>query len=126
MPVLPIVSAFVLALIGAVAVGLRPGYSFEALLIGATLTAAMVGVAASVLQFVPQRTFLLFAIITGCALGLMVDPTLHAARGLGFGDVRQATSLICPVAAVAALIVSRSAGLALPTLRRRRTANPRS
>jgi hypothetical protein len=81
----------------------------------------MAGLAASVVQFLPPRHFFLFAVIAGCGLGLLVEPALDAARGLGFGDVRQSTSLIWPVAAVTALLLSRSAGLAIPRLRRRRT-----
>lgn len=123
---LPIVAAFVIALLGAVAVGLRPGYPFDTLLIGATMAAAMTGLAASVLQFLPQRYFLPTAVIAGCVLGLLIAPMLNWAQVFGFGDVRNAAAVVWPVAVVAALLLSRASGLDFPTMRRRRPAANRS
>ena len=120
MPLIPIASAFVIAIIGALAVGFRPGYPFGALLLGATTIAAMTGLAASVIQFVPQRYYLLAAIVAGTAVGLLVGPLLAMAEVIGFGDVRGASALVWPVAAVASLILSRASGMQLPSLRRRR------
>jgi hypothetical protein len=122
---MPLVSAFVIALIGAVAVGLRPGYPFVTLLIGATIVSAMTGLAASVLQFLPQRLFLPTAVVAGSVLGLLVVPMLGWAEVFGFGDVRAAAALVWPVAAVAGLLLSRASGLDFPTTRRRRP-NPHS
>jgi hypothetical protein len=116
---MPIVSAFVIALLGAVAVGLRPGYPFDMLIIGAAIVAAMTGIAASVLQFLPQRHFLPAAIAAGVILGLLVAPMLNWAQVLGFGDVRGTASIVWPVAAVAGLLLSRASGLDFPTMRRR-------
>lgn len=118
---MPIVSAFAIALIGAVAVGLRPGYPFSSLLIGAAIVAAMTGLAASVLQFLPQRHFMPTAIIAGVILGLMVGPMMNWAQVLGFGDVRSPASVVWPVAVVTGLLWSRASGLDFPTMRRRRS-----
>jgi hypothetical protein len=126
MGVLPIVAAFVIALLGAMAVGLRPGYPFDVLLIGATMAAAMTGLAASVLQFLPQRYFLPTAVLAGCVLGLLVAPMLNWAQVLGFGDVRGAAAVVWPVAVVTALLLSRASGLDFPTMRRRRPTINRS
>jgi hypothetical protein len=116
---LPIVAAFVIALIGALAVGLRPGYAFDTLLIGATIAAAMTGLSASVLQFLPQRLFMPVAVVAGAVLGLLVAPMLTWAQVLGFGEVRGAASLVWPAAVVSALLLSRASGLDFPTMRRR-------
>lgn len=118
MPLMPMGSAFVIALLGAVAVGLRPGYTFGTLLLGATIAAAMAGLAASAAQFLPGRYFLPTAVIGGSILGLVVAAMLRAARVLDFGDVHDATALIWPVAIVSALMLSRSWGMHLPRLRR--------
>lgn len=123
---MPIASTFVIALLGAVAVGFRPGYPFDTLLLGAVLVSAMTGIAASVLQFLPQRLFLPAAIAAGCVLGLLVAPMLNWAQVLGWGDVRGAASLVWPVAAVSGLLLSRAAGLDVPTMRRRRPTINRS
>jgi len=122
---MPIVSAFVIALLGAVAVGLRPGYPFGALLMGATIVAAMTGLAASVLQFLPQRHFLPAAIAVGCLSGLLVVPMLNWAQVLGLGHVRNAAAVVWPVAVVVALLLSRASGLDFPTMRRRRPTTDR-
>jgi hypothetical protein len=74
-----------------------------------------------VLQFLPQRHFLPAAIVSGCALGLLVAPMLHWTQAIGFGDVRGAVSVVWPVAAVSGLLLSRAAGLDFPTMRHRRT-----
>jgi hypothetical protein len=118
---MPIVFSFLIALVGAAAVGLRPGYPFATLLMGATIVAAMTGLAASVLQFLPQRLFLPTAIAAGCVLGLLVAPMLNWAEVLGFGDARGAASVVWPLAAVVGLLLSRASGLDFPTMRRRRT-----
>lgn len=115
------VSAFVIALVGATAVGLRPGYPFGTLLLGATILAAMTGMAASVLQFLPQRYFFSATIAGGIALGLLVATLLRAARVLDFGDVHGATIVVWPVAAVVALFLGRASGMQMAKLRRRRT-----
>jgi hypothetical protein len=120
MSFMPMVSAFCLALIGAVAVGLRPGYSFGMLMLGATISAAMAGLAASVAQFLPRRYYFVAIVIGGCVMGLVVGGMLRAARVLEFGAVRDATALIWPVAIVTALVLSRNWGMHLPRLRRRR------
>jgi hypothetical protein len=117
---LPIAATFVIALLGAAAVGFRPGYAFSTLLLGAVIVAAMAGIAASVLQFLPQRLFLPSAIVAGSVLGLLVAPMLNWTQVLGWGDVRGAASIVWPVAAVAGLLLSRAAGLDFPTMRRRR------
>ncbi len=118
---MPIAAAFVIALIGSVAVGLRPGYSFGSLLMAATIVAAMTGLAASVLQFLPQRSFMPAATLSGVILGLMVGPMMNWAQVLGFGDVRGPASVVWPVAVVTGLLWSRTAGLDFPTMRRRRS-----
>jgi hypothetical protein len=117
---MPMAAAFTIALIGAVAVGLRPGYPFGALVLGATIVAAMTGLAASVLQFLPPRYFLPVSAVAGSALGLLVAPMLGMAQVLGFGDVRAPAALIWPVATVTALVLSRASGMLLPPLRHRR------
>lgn len=115
---IPIISAFVVALIGGIAVGLRPGYPFGSILIGAAIVAAMTGLASSVLQFVSNRFYLLAATIVGVALGLLVPPMLGMAEVIGFGDVRGAASVVWPVAVVVGLVLSHEAGMQLPRLRR--------
>jgi len=120
MPLVPIVYAFVIALIGAVAVGLRPGYPFGALLLGATIVSAMTGLAASVLQFLAPRYFLVGAIVLGTTLGLLVGFMMRSADVLNFGDVRTAANLVWPVAVVAGLVLSRMSGMRLPSAWRRR------
>jgi hypothetical protein len=120
MPLVPILSAFVIALLGAMAIGLRPGYSFGTLLLGATIVSAMTGLAASVLQFLPSRYFLPGAIVLGGGLGLMVGAMLGWAHALDFGAVRSTVDLVWPVAAVTGLLISRASGMQLPALRRRR------
>jgi hypothetical protein len=114
MRVMPIVSAFVIALIGAMAVGLRPGFPFSALLLGATLVAALTGVAASVLQFASERYFSAAAILTGAALGMLVPTLMDLAQSIGFGDLRGGSAVVWPVAAVVGLLFSRSSGMRLP------------
>jgi hypothetical protein len=125
MPLVPIVFAFALALAGALALGFRPGYPFGPLLFGATIVAAMSGIAASVLQFLPQRYFVLFGLAAGTLLGLLVTPLLGVAETLEFGEVRGAVAWVWPIALVAALLWSRALGMRLPALRRRRHAAPR-
>ena len=124
MPFIPIASAFVIAIVGALAVGFRSGYPFGALLLGATTVAAMTGLASSVLQFVPPRHYLIAAAVAGTLLGLLVGPLLAAAETIGFGDVRGITALIWPVAVVAGLVLSRLSGMQLPTPRRWRRPRP--
>ena len=116
---IPLVAGFLLALGGALIVGLRPGYPFTTLLIGATIVAAMAGLAASVLQLLPQRHFILAAVIAGSLLGLVVAPLLSTVEALGAGDVRGAATFVWPAALVAALLLSRAAGLRMPPRRRR-------
>lgn len=120
MRLLPILYAFIIALVGAVAVGLRPGYPFGALLLGATIVAAMTGFASAILQFSPQRYFPIVAVVAGCVLGLIVGPMLGWAQVLGFGGVREPVLLIWPLAIVSALLLSRESGMRLPTAHRRR------
>ena len=117
---MPLGVAFLIALVGALALGLRPGYPFATLLIGATIAAAMTGIAASVLQFLPQRGFVPAAILGGAALGLIVTPLLTWADALGVGDARRAVAIVWPVAVVAGLLLSRASGLDFPSPRRRR------
>lgn len=126
MRVMPMVSAFVIALVGAVAVGLRPGYGFAPLLLGATIASAMTGMAASALQFLPQRYFLPAAILGGSLTGLVVGALLQAAQVLDTGPVRGMTLGVWPATVVAALVVSRVSGMKLPRLRRGRGEPQRS
>jgi hypothetical protein len=122
---MPIAAAFVIALVGGMAVGLRPGYSFGSLVMAATIVAAMTGLAASVLQFLPNRRFDLVAVIVGCVLGLLVPPMLAWAQVLGVGPVRGAASVVWPVAVVTALLISHGAGMQMPRLRGGRPGLPR-
>jgi hypothetical protein len=116
---LPMGAAFFIGLVGAVAVGYRTGYSLGSLLMGATLVAAMAGLAGSVLQFLPQRAFLPAAVIAGVILGLLVPPALHWLEVMGFGTVRDPVAIVWPVAIVTALIWSRASGMNVPTMRKR-------
>jgi hypothetical protein len=117
---IPMASAFIFALAGAVAVGLRPGYPFGGLLLGATAVAAMAGLGASAIQFVPRRYFVPVAVLGGTALGLLVALLLGAADGLYVGDVRGSVTAVWPAAVVGALLLSRASGMRMPGLRRRR------
>jgi|SRR5690606_2656927 len=120
MHLMPIVYAFIIALVGGVAVGMRPGYPFESILLGATIAAAMTGLAATMVQFVPQRYFVLAASVGGALLGLVAGQMLGWARVLDFGPVRGPFLIVLPVAIVAGLLLSRATGMRLPSLRRRR------
>ncbi|MCC7008804.1 MAG: hypothetical protein IT184_08315 [Acidobacteria bacterium] len=117
----PLALAFVLAVAGALATGMRPGWPFSTLLIGATLAAAMTGLVASVLQFLPERLYLPFAILAGAVVALFVSASLQAIEVMGFGSVRDTTVYVWPVAAIVTLLVSRASGMRLPSLRRRRS-----
>lgn len=118
---LPIVAAFTIALIGAVAVGFRPGYAFSTLFIGATTVAAMTGLAVSVLQFLPPRYFLPTAIVSSVILGLLVTQILRWSAILGFGLAQDAVALVWPVAIMAGLFWGHATGMDFPTIRRRST-----
>lgn len=120
MPLIPMIAGFVIALAGAVIFAFRPGFPFGTLVLGATIVAAMTGLAASALQFLPKRYFLAVAVVAGSIMGLLVALMLRWAEELGFGDVRGTTTFVWPVATVAALLLSRASGMRLPSLRRRR------
>ena len=119
MRLIPMTSAFVIALLGAVAVGLKPGYPFGTLVFGATIVAAVTGIAASVLQFLPDRHYALVAVVAGVSLGFLVARMMGIAEALGFGDVRRVSTVVWPTAVVAALLISRAFGMHLPRFRRR-------
>jgi len=119
MPFLPIAAAFTVGLIGAVAVGYRSGYSFGSLVMGATLVAAMTGLAASVLQFLPQRGFVPAAVVAGVVLGLLATAAMQWAEVVGFGTLREPVAIVWPVAIVTGLLLSRASGMDAPKMRNR-------
>ncbi len=64
----PMAIAFVIAIFGAAAIGIRPGSGSDdwgPILVGATLAAAMTGIVASIMQFLPQRLFVASAAVGG-------------------------------------------------------------
>ena len=119
MSLIPIATAFVVALVGATAIGLRPGYSFGTLLTGATMVAAVTGIVATVLEFLARHHFVPAAIVVGTIAGLLVAPLLGITQTLGIGDTRDPVIVVWPIATVAGLLFSRAAGMQLPALRRR-------
>ena len=122
MPLMPMISAFVIALAGSLIFGLRPGFPFGALLLGSTVAAAMTGVTASVLQFLPQKYFIPAAIAAAVLLGGLVTAMLTVTESLGFGGVRRGMLLVWALSIGVGLLWSRAAGMRLPPLRRRRPA----
>lgn len=119
MLLMPVSSAFLIALVGGLAVGLRSGYPFLPILVGATLVAAMTALASSVLQFLPQRFYMAGAVLTGVAVGMVVWPMLEFAEVMGLGPVRGPLLGVWPVAAVSSLLLSRSWGMRMPHVRHR-------
>jgi hypothetical protein len=113
--------AFVVAAIGAAAIGLRPGANWSnmaPLLTGATLAAAMTGLVASIMQFLPNRLFSPFTLVAGAVVAIAVFVLLRAGEYMGLERAPVSTAFAWALAAVVALIVSRESGMRLPALRR--------
>jgi hypothetical protein len=116
----PMAIAFVIAMIGAAAVGIRPGSSaadWGPLLLGAALAGAMTGIVATIMQFLPQRLFLPSAVVAGMIVAFGVSALLYAAGAIWLAPVPTATVYVWAGAAIAALLVSRASGLRLPPVR---------
>ena len=116
----PMALAFVIALLGAAAVEIRPGSGGEdwaAILLGATLAAAMTGLVASIMQFLPQRLFAPSAAVAGMAVALGVSALLYAAETIWLGPIAPSTVFVWAAAAIVALLVTRASGVRLPPVR---------
>jgi hypothetical protein len=117
----PIAIAFVAAMLGAAAVGVRPGANwddFAPLLVGAALAAATTGIVASFMQFLPDRLFGPLSLPAGALVSLAVMVLLRAAEYMGLAPAPLATALVWATAAVVALLTARASGVGLPWLRR--------
>jgi hypothetical protein len=111
---------FVVALLGASVVEIRPGSSaadWASILVGAALAAAMTGIAAAILQFLPQRLFVPAAAAGGVAVALCVSALLDAGEGIWLRPIAAVTTLVWAGASIVALMVTRRAGVRLPPLR---------
>ena len=113
----PMTIAFLVASLGAAAVGVRPGASwpdFAPLLVGATLVAAMSGLIASIMQFLPYRLFAPFTLVAGAVVALAVLVLLRAAEYMGLGRAPASTFFVWALAVMVALVVSREFGVRMP------------
>ena len=116
----PMAVAFVLAFVGAAAFAIRPGFSAADLwpiVVGTTLTAALTGIVASVLQFLPQRFFALLTLLAAAVIGILVSGLLAAADTIWLRPAAAPVAFVWPCAAAAALLVARADGMRLPRLR---------
>lgn len=116
----PMLIAFIIAMLGAAAVAIRPGAGADdwgPLLMGAALSAAATGIAASVLQFLPPRLFGVWAIVAGMGVAFVVAALLSAAAMIGLAPIPAPTALVWAGAAIVGLFVSRASGVRLPPAR---------
>ena len=116
----PMALAFVAALFAAAAVTLRPGaggVDWASILVGSALTAAMTGIAATIVQFLSSRAFAGIAVVAGILVALAVALLLRAAEYIGLEPLPAATIFVWGAAAIVALFVSRAAGVKLPPFR---------
>lgn len=116
----PMAIAFVIAIFGAAAIGIRPGSGSDdwgPILVGAALAAAMTGIIAAIMQFLPQRLFLASAAVGGILVAFTVSAILYAAETLWLQPIASSTVFVWAAAALVALLVTRSAGVRLPPVR---------
>ena len=116
----PMALAFVVALLGAAAVEIRPGAGaadWGAIFVGATVAAAMTGIAAAIVQFLPERMFVAAAVVGGMAVAFCVSALLYAADSIWLRPITAATAFVWAGASITALVVTRRAGVRLPPLR---------
>jgi hypothetical protein len=109
--------AFVVAALGAAAIGLRPGAGWPdlaPLVAGATIAGAMTGLVAVIMQFLPYRLFAPFTVAAGAAVALAVLVVLRATEYMGLERAPSSTFFVWALAAIVGLIVSREAGVRLP------------
>ena len=116
----PMAIAFVIAIFGAAAVGIRPGSGsgdWGPILVGAALAAAMTGIAASIMQFLPQRLFVAAAVVGCMVVALSVSALLYAAGTIWLAPIPTATVFVWAASAFVALVVTRASGVRLPPVR---------
>jgi hypothetical protein len=123
MPVGPITVSFLIAGLGALVTSSRSESPLGTMFLAATLVAATTGLMASALQFLPSRFFVPLSIVAAAVVAFFVSVVLYVIEYLGFGQLHAVTIFVWPLAALVALLMSRSWGMGLPTLRRRRTSS---
>lgn len=93
----PMALTFVAALLGASVVEIRPGAGaadWASILVGAALAAATTGIAAAILQFLPQRLFVPAAAVGGMAVAFCVSALLYAAEGIWLRPIPAVTTFV--------------------------------
>lgn len=116
----PVFLSFIAAALGAAVIGLSLGFvpsraDWQALLLGAVSTAAMTGLVASGVQFLPNRHYASVTVISGVAVAILVGVLLRAGESvMGIGPVPIATGLVWAAAVIVALIVHREWSHRLP------------
>ncbi len=119
----PMIVAFVVAAVGAIAIGMRPGAessSWAPLLVGVALAAATTGIVGTFMQFLPNRLFGPFTFLAGAIVATAVFVLLRATEYMGFVGLPAYSAGLWGAAAIVALVVSRESGLRLPPLRKSR------
>jgi hypothetical protein len=120
----PVFLAFLAAAIGAAIVGVSVGFApnradWPALFVGVVSTAAMTGLVASGVQFLPNRHYGSVSVGAGVFVAFAVAVLLRAGESiLGIGRVPAATVVVWAAAVILALILTREAGHRLPPVPR--------
>ena len=81
------------------------------------MAAAMTGIVASIMQFLPQRLFLASAVVGGMVVAFSVSALLYAAETIWLSPIASSAVFVWAAAALIALLVTRSAGVRLPPVR---------
>ena len=113
----PMAIAFALSLISALILEFRGGFDLNVLwpvVVGAVLTAAVTGIIATAMQFLPRRLFLEVTVVAGVAVALILSPLLTTFSRLWLVPLGAPTAFVWPLASVAGLLISRAAGVRFP------------
>jgi hypothetical protein len=120
----PVFLAFGAATLGAAVVALALSFAggraeWLALLLGAVSTAAMTGLIASGIQFLPNRHYSAVTVLSAIVVGLAVNVLLRAGETtMGLGRVPAATVVVWAAAVILSLIVTRESARRLPPVER--------
>lgn len=93
------------------------GTDLGIIVLGSTLTAATTGIIAAAMQFLPQRWFNVFTVVSSVVTWMLVSSLLSALGHLWLGPIPERIGIAWAIGAATALLASRADGMRLPRLR---------